>query len=168
MSYAFKTMKSPVGTLKLIASEKGLAAVLWENDNPCPVRLSPVTEDKQNTILLEAERQLGEYFAGERQEFSLPLDFAGTEFQKSVWNALLKIPFGETRSYGQIAKQLGNEKAMRAVGAANGKNPIPIIAPCHRVIGASGELTGFGGGLEVKALLLSLEQGQRQMNVRTC
>jgi methylated-DNA-[protein]-cysteine S-methyltransferase len=157
MSYSYKTMKSPVGELKLIASDKGLAALLWENDNlPCTL-WNPLREDKKNAVLLEAERQLNEYFVGKRQKFSLKLDFTGTSFQKKVWAALLTIPFGETRSYGDIAKQIGIPKAVRAVGAANGRNPISIIAPCHRVIGANGKLTGFGGGLDVKAKLLALE-----------
>jgi methylated-DNA-[protein]-cysteine S-methyltransferase len=153
-------MKSPVGELKLVASDEGLAAILWENDNPRRVRLTPVSEDKNNPVLLEAERQLKDYFSGKRKSFSVKLDFKGTEFQKKVWAALLTIPFGETRSYGQIAKQIQNPKAVRAVGAANGKNPIPIIAPCHRVIGSTGKLTGFGGGLEAKARLLALEGGR--------
>ena len=158
MGYAFKTMKSPVGDLKLVASEKGLAAILWPNDDPKRVRLAPLTEDRRHPVLKETERQLGEYFKGRRKTFDLPLDFAGTAFQKSVWKALLKIPYGQTRSYGELAQQLGNAKAMRAVGAANGRNPISIVAPCHRVIGASGKLTGFAGGLQAKAFLLQLER----------
>ena len=157
MSYVSKSMISPVGELTLVASERGLAAILWENDNPQRVPLGPLAEDPQHPVLLEAERQLTDYFAGKRKSFSLKLDFAGTEFQKRVWEALLTIPFGETRSYAQIAQQIGNPKAVRAVGAANGKNPISIVAPCHRVIGSSGKLTGFAGGLEAKALLLDLE-----------
>jgi methylated-DNA-[protein]-cysteine S-methyltransferase len=157
MTYAYKTMKSPVGELKLVASDKGLAAILWENDKPRRVRLDPGLEDKNHPVLLEAERQLNDYFSGKRKSFSVKLDFRGTEFQKKVWAALLTIPFGETRSYGQIAKQIENPKAVRAVGAANGKNPISIIAPCHRVIGSTGKLTGFAGGLEAKACLLALE-----------
>lgn len=157
MTYAYKTMKSPVGELKLVASDKGLAAILWENDKPRRVRLDPGLEDKNHPVLLEAERQLNDYFSGKRKSFSVKLDFRGTEFQKKVWAALLTIPFGETRSYGQIAKQIKNPKAVRAVGAANGKNPISIIAPCHRVIGSTGKLTGFAGGLEAKACLLALE-----------
>ena len=102
-------------------------------------------------------QQLREYFAGTRTRFELDLDFVGTEFQKQVWAALLTIPFGETRSYSEIARQIGNPSAVRAVGAANGKNPISIVAPCHRVIGASGKLTGFAGGLEAKERLLTLE-----------
>ena len=157
MAHVFKTMKSPVGELKLVASEKGLVAILWENDDPKRVRLSPLKEDNNHPVLLAAEKQLKEYFAGKLQAFSLQLDFGGTEFQKKVWNALLTIPFGETRSYGQIAQQIGSPKAVRAVGAANGKNPLSIIAPCHRVIGANGKLTGFAGGLKVKAQLLGIE-----------
>jgi methylated-DNA-[protein]-cysteine S-methyltransferase len=105
----------------------------------------------------KARQQLGEYFAGERNNFDLPLSLAGTEFQVSVLEALLQIPYGETTSYGAIAKEIGRPKAVRAVGAANGRNPIPIIVPCHRVIGSSGDLTGFGGGLDTKEALLRLE-----------
>jgi methylated-DNA-[protein]-cysteine S-methyltransferase len=157
MTYACKIIASPVGSLTLVASDKGLAAILWENDDPSRVRLAPLTEDPQHPILLETERQLGKYFAGELKQFSVPLDFHGTEFQKKVWQALLTIPFGETRSYGEIARQLGRPTASRAVGAANGKNPISIIAPCHRVIGSTGKLTGFAGGLKAKEHLLGLE-----------
>jgi methylated-DNA-[protein]-cysteine S-methyltransferase len=153
----FKTIASPVGALKLAAARDGLAAILWENDDPNRVRLSLTVEDKDHPILNETERQLGEYFAGRRRLFDLPLAFAGTDFQQEVWRALLTIPFGETRSYAQIAAQLGRPKAVRAVGAANAKNPISIVAPCHRVIGANGALTGFAGGLKAKAYLLRLE-----------
>ena len=157
MSLACKTMESPVGKLKLVASGKGLVAVLWQNNRPTRMRLDEAIDDDQHPVLQETERQLGEYFSGKRKEFSVPLDMRGTAFQKSVWEALLAIPFGETRSYGQLARQLGNPNATRAVGAANGRNPLSIIVPCHRVIGSSGSLTGFGGGLEIKARLLSLE-----------
>jgi methylated-DNA-[protein]-cysteine S-methyltransferase len=156
-SYFFKKLASPVGILKLLASDDGLAAILWENDNPKRVRLNAVYEDEHHPILIETERQLREYFGGDRKAFDLKLNFVGTEFQKKVWSALLSIPFGETRSYADIAKQIGNPIAVRAVGAANGKNPISIVAPCHRVIGSSGHLTGFAGGLEAKAHLLALE-----------
>ncbi|OZI69486.1 cysteine methyltransferase [Bordetella genomosp. 2] len=163
MSYAYKTVATPVGQLKLVASGAKLAAILWENDRPDRVRLGPMQEEPQRPVLLEAERQLGEYFAGTRDRFELPLEFAGTEFQKQVWSALLTIPYGETRSYSDIAAQIGRAKAVRAVGAANGRNPISIVAPCHRVVGASGDLTGFAGGLRAKALLLALESGQGQL-----
>ncbi|MBP2170398.1 methylated-DNA-[protein]-cysteine S-methyltransferase [Erwinia toletana] len=162
MSYYCKLFTSPVGVLTLIASDKGLAAILWENDNPRRVRLPLLTEDNQHPILLETERQLQRYFAGTLQRFDLPLDFVGTEFQKKVWTALVAIPFGETRSYGEIARQIGHPAAVRAVGAANGKNPISIVAPCHRVIGANGKLTGFAGGLATKAFLLDIEAGKAQ------
>jgi methylated-DNA-[protein]-cysteine S-methyltransferase len=156
-SYVSKAMKSPVGTLTLVGSDRGLAAVLWPNEKPDRVKLGIVTEDKSHPVLVEAERQLTEYFAGKRKKFSLKLDFTGTPFQTSVWRALLTIPFGETRSYGEIARQVGKPTAMRPVGAANGRNPISIIAPCHRVIGTNGKLTGFAGGLKTKAFLLDLE-----------
>ncbi len=157
MSYYYKTMTSSVGKLKLIATDRGLAAVLWENDKPGRVRLAPLAEDKQHPILLEAERQLNEYLDGKRRAFSIRLDPVGTDFQLKVWEALKTIPFGETRSYGQIAEQIGQASAVRAVGAANGRNPLSVIVPCHRVIGASGDLTGFAGGLEIKERLLTLE-----------
>jgi methylated-DNA-[protein]-cysteine S-methyltransferase len=157
MSLAYTLMKSPVGELKLIASDKGLVAVLWENDPPHRVKVGEMVEDGRHPVLLEAERQLREYFAGQRKEFSVPLDMRGTPFQRDVWRALLEIPFGETRSYLDLAKRLGNRNATRAVGAANGRNPLSIVVPCHRVIGSSGKLTGFAGGLEVKARLLGLE-----------
>ncbi|MDE1994236.1 MAG: methylated-DNA--[protein]-cysteine S-methyltransferase [Rhizobiaceae bacterium] len=155
--YFYKVANSPVGNLKLVASHEGLAAILWDRDRPKRVQLNIVAEDENHPMLLLAEQQLREYFAGERQVFDLPLDFSGTEFQKKVWQALLTIPFGETSSYMQIAQQIGAPKAIRAVGAANGRNPISIIAPCHRVIGSSGELRGFAGGIERKTYLLGFE-----------
>lgn len=157
MDYEYKTISSPVGNLKLVASSKGLAAILWENDNPKRVPLKPLVENNNHPLLLETEKQLNDYFAGKSNTFSITLDFSGTLFQKKVWQALLTIPYGQTRSYAEIARQIGNPKAVRAVGAANGKNPISIIAPCHRVIGSNGKLTGFAGGLEVKSRLLQIE-----------
>ncbi|MFP3926071.1 methylated-DNA--[protein]-cysteine S-methyltransferase [Pseudomonas sp. W5-36] len=157
MIFTYRFIDSPVGQLKLIAKGPRLAAVLWENDRPNRVLLGPMSEDANSDILDRTERQLGEYFAGRRQRFDLELEFHGTAFQQKVWQALLNIPFGETRSYLDIAVQIGNPAAVRAVGAANGKNPISIIAPCHRVIGSSGALTGFAGGLDAKHLLLTLE-----------
>ncbi|ENV91668.1 methylated-DNA--[protein]-cysteine S-methyltransferase [Acinetobacter bereziniae] len=158
MQLSFMEMNSPVGTLKLVAHDQALVAVLWENENPKRVRLAQLIENKNHPVLLETQQQLNEYFQGHRTQFDLALDFAGTEFQQKVWQALLTIPFGETRSYKQIAEQIGNVKAVRAVGAANGKNPISIIAPCHRVVGANGKLVGFAGGLENKDVLLKLEK----------
>jgi methylated-DNA-[protein]-cysteine S-methyltransferase len=159
--YVYKTMDSPVGRLKLVATDEGLAAILWENDRPHRVRLNIDAEDNGHPVLVEAGRQLEEYFAGRRKAFALTLDVAGTAFQRQVWNALLAIPFGETRSYGQIAAQIGRPRAVRAVGAANGRNPLSIVAPCHRVIASTGKLTGFAGGLDVKARLLALEGARR-------
>ena len=158
MHLSCKVMESPVGKLQLIASDKALVAILWENDKPQRVRLNDLVANDQHPVLVETERQLKEYFAGKRKKFSVALDMRGTRFQKDVWEALLTVPFGETRSYAQLAKQLGNPRATRAVGAANGRNPVSIIVPCHRVIGSSGKLTGFAGGLEVKAHLLNLEK----------
>lgn len=159
MTHKFKTMPSPVGALTLVASDAGLTAILWENDRPGRVKLGAMEEAPDHPLLIEAERQIRDYFAGERTSFSVPLDFRGTDFQKSVWAALLTIPFGETRSYGEIARQIGRPGASRAVGAANGRNPLSIIAPCHRVIGTNGALTGFAGGLAAKEALLGMERG---------
>jgi methylated-DNA-[protein]-cysteine S-methyltransferase len=163
MSLSYKEINSPVGKLKLVASEKGLVAILWQNDRPERIPLGEMVEESEQKVLVETEKQLTEYFAGERREFELPLDMRGTRFQKDVWDALLGIPFGEMRSYGDLAKQLGSPAASRAVGAANGKNPISIVVPCHRVIGSSGKLTGFAGGLEVKARLLEMERGEKAL-----
>ncbi len=162
-SHVFKTVATPVGRLKLVGGDDGLAAILWENDDPGRVRLNIVAEQPDHPLLVETERQLNDYFAGRRQAFTVRLDFTGTDFQKQVWRALLAIPFGETRSYGEIARRLGKPAAVRAVGAANGRNPISIIAPCHRVIGTDGKLTGFAGGLEAKAFLLAHEAAPRAL-----
>jgi len=132
MSYEFMWVESRVGKLRLVATGDALAAILWEFDRPG------------------------------RNRFDVKLDFKGTEFQKKVWAALLTIPYGETRTYGQIAKQIGHPSSVRAVGAANGRNPISIIAPCHRLIGAGGALTGFAGGLKAKEFLLKMESNGQQ------
>ena len=158
MSYVSKRVHSPVGLLTLVASEHGLAAILWPDDRPCRVRLDVADEVADHPVIQEAERQLAEYFAGRRTEFELPLDPSGTPFQQKVWTALRSIPFGETRSYAEVATQIGHPGAARAVGAASGRNPLSIVAPCHRVVGTGGELTGFAGGLEVKARLLAFER----------
>lgn len=157
MTLAFRYLPSPVGRLTLVAGDAGLCAVLWEDDKPGRVVLGEMGEAPGHAVLDQAEAELSDYFVGHRTTFDVPLDFHGTDFQISVWQALTQIPFGETRSYGDIARQLGNPAAVRAVGAANGRNPVSIIAPCHRVIGASGKLTGFAGGLEAKAWLLRHE-----------
>jgi methylated-DNA-[protein]-cysteine S-methyltransferase len=158
MMLVFSHLSSPVGRLKLVAGDVGLVAVLWEEDDPARVRLGAMIEQPDHAVLAETSRQLGDYFAGRRQRFTVKLDFRGTDFQTRVWTALLAIPFGETRSYGQVARDLGRPSASRAVGAANGRNPISIIAPCHRVVGSNGALTGFAGGLAAKTFLLEHER----------
>jgi methylated-DNA-[protein]-cysteine S-methyltransferase len=157
--YYYKDIPSAIGGLRLVASDDGLAAILWENEKADAKRvpLNIVGEDNNHPILVQTECQLGEYFSGQRKKFDVKMDFAGTDFQNKVWEALLSIPFGETRTYGEIATQIGDPKSARAVGGASNKNPIAIIAPCHRVVGASGDLTGFAGGLKVKEQLLALE-----------
>lgn len=158
--YVYKVMASPVGKLTLIGNDDGLAAVLWPNDKPGRVRLTAEREEQRHPVLRDAAKQLEEYFAGKRRAFTLKLNMQGTAFQKKVWKALLAIPFGETRSYAEVARAIGSPRAVRAVGAANGRNPVSIIAPCHRVVGSDGKLTGFAGGLAVKARLLNLERPQ--------
>lgn len=140
--------------LRLTAGENGLRAIDWSSQGPGGGR-----EDRRHPVLREAERQLRAYFAGELRQFELPLEPEGTPFQQRVWMALVKIPYGETRSYMEIARSIGAPAAMRAVGAANGANPLPIVVPCHRVIGSSGKLVGYGGGLPLKRRLLALERG---------
>lgn len=157
MQLYFKEIKSPVGILKLVAHEQALVAALWENEKLNRVKLAELKEDNLHAILQKTEQQLFEYFAGQRKVFDLNLDFNGTEFQNSVWKSLLAIPFGETRTYKEVAEYIGNIKAVRAVGTAIGKNPISIIVPCHRVIGINGKLVGFASGLENKGILLNLE-----------
>jgi methylated-DNA-[protein]-cysteine S-methyltransferase len=157
--YVYATLPSPVGLLTVTATGDSLVGLSFETSRRS--RLAPEgREDPTHPVLVAAERQLREYFEGTRRDFDLPLDLHGTEFQKRVWSELLRIPFGRTRSYGEMAVLLGDPKCTRAVGLANGSNPIAIVVPCHRVIGATGSLVGFGGGLPNKALLLDLERGQ--------
>jgi methylated-DNA-[protein]-cysteine S-methyltransferase len=144
---------TPVGELILTASDTALTGVYFPTSRDLPV----VPTGADNPILLRTRQQLDEYFAGTRTDFDLPLAAAGSEFEHRVWDLLRTIPYGTTTSYGAIARRLGDARATRAVGAANGKNPIPIIVPCHRVVGSKGELTGFGGGLERKLWLLEHE-----------
>ena len=151
------TIPSPVGQLTLVAGDKGLMAITWDNDRPGRVRL-PAVPGGGHPVLAETARQLHAYFAGRLQAFDLPLDPRGTPFQQSVWAALRRIPFGQTRSYGEIAREIGMPAAFRAVGAANGRNPLSIVVPCHRVVGSTGGLTGFAGGLDRKEFLLWLER----------
>ncbi len=140
--------QSPLGAIKIAGSESGISSILF---------VDRVEHHSTPVVLSECVQQLGEYFAGSRREFSFLLDLQGTAFQKRVWKALLSIPFGQTTSYGALATALGDIKAVRAVGLANGRNPVSIVVPCHRVIGADGSLTGYAGGLHRKQWLLEFE-----------
>jgi methylated-DNA-[protein]-cysteine S-methyltransferase len=155
MEHLFRIVQSPLGPLRLVGSDEALVALAWEDHAGVP---AADVETTPSPLLDEAERQLHAYFAGKLHTFDLPLRPRGTGFQHLVWNVVRTIPFGETRSYGEIAQALGAPKACRAVGAANGRNPLPIIVPCHRVIGSNGKLTGFSGGLSYKATLLEHER----------
>jgi methylated-DNA-[protein]-cysteine S-methyltransferase len=155
---SYTTMKSPVGTLLLAGEAAGLRLVHFSTGRRPKAPQRDWIEDR--APFKEAIRQLGAYFEGKLKGFDLPLVLDGTEFQLLVWNNLREIPYGETVSYGQLARRIGRPDAPRAVGLANGSNPIPIIIPCHRVIGSNGDLTGFGGGLPVKKKLLALESRQ--------
>jgi methylated-DNA-[protein]-cysteine S-methyltransferase len=163
MPTTFARIASPIGELVLTASDTGLAGVYFPTSRhgPPPLENAEWVEDDgrrpANPILARARRQLEEYFAGTRTTFDVPLAPTGTPFEQRVWEALRAIPYGTTTSYGVLARQLGDPRATRAVGAANGRNPIPIIVPCHRVVGARGELTGFGGGIDRKRWLLEHE-----------
>jgi len=153
------SMTSPIGELTILATDDAVVSIRWDHE-PFDPRLTGDVVDVahgEHAVLDEAVRQLDEYFNGERLEFDLPLEPNGTPFQHQAWTALRSIPFGETISYGEQARRLGDRNKSRAVGAANGKNPIPIVVPCHRVVGSNGHLTGFAGGLNVKAWLLDHE-----------
>ena len=151
------TIDSPIGPLGLVATDEGLRAVSWRGDETSVKLPEDMTEDPGHPILRQAARQLAEYFNGDRTSFDVPLDLRGTPFQVAAWRALGDIPYGSTRSYGEQAALIGRPKAVRAVGQANGRNPVPVVLPCHRVIGADGSLTGFGGGLDLKTQLLEHE-----------
>lgn len=151
-----RSVPSPVGPLRVAASDAGLHAIQFPG-NRHPVKQCTPWQPGDHPLLRQTQAQLDAYFAGRLQVFDLPLAPHGTAFQRQVWQALAQIPFGQTWSYLQLARQVGRPTATRAVGAANGRNPLPIVLPCHRVIGANGALTGFGGGLPTKAFLLTLE-----------
>jgi methylated-DNA-[protein]-cysteine S-methyltransferase len=165
----FTKIESPVGELLVAASDRGLTTLLFEVWGHGPSdrdRWDWEPDDgsgRAGEILAAARRQLGEYFAGRRTTFDLPLDLSGTPFQLQVWNALTRIPFGTTLSYGELARRVGSPNGSRAVGAANGRNPVAIVVPCHRVIGANGDLTGFGGGMARKEWLLKHETGVEEL-----
>lgn len=158
----YRTIDSPVGPLTLAGRGSVLTNLRMLNQTYEPSRTGWTRDD---TVFARATEQLDAYFAGELTDFEIELDLQGTEFQQRVWKALLTIPFGQTRSYGEIAEQIGAPGAARAVGLANGHNPIAIVVPCHRVIGASGKLTGYGGGLDRKQTLLALEQRRASANL---
>jgi methylated-DNA-[protein]-cysteine S-methyltransferase len=153
-------LDSPVGKLRLIADETGLRDILFEHEHH-PKAIPPhavcLSHPRQSRVIATTRCQLSEYFAGTRKTFDLPLHPIGTAFQQAVWRALGKIPYGVTISYGELARWINNPAAVRAVGAASGRNPLPIVVPCHRVIGSDGSLTGFSGGLLIKQHLLTLE-----------
>ncbi|KLV09559.1 cysteine methyltransferase [Photobacterium aquae] len=149
-------INTPIGWLNVLANNSAVTEIAFDAPADLAQNPSPLTQ--------QCCLQLAEYFAGERSEFELPLEMAGTAFQKTVWQALKQVGYGETCSYADIAREIGNPKAVRAVGAANGKNPIPIIVPCHRVIGSSGKLTGYAGGLDIKVWLLDHEKQMDSAN----
>ncbi len=152
----FDEFKTPIGMLKIAVDEKGLRCILFENNKHQPLRIGDWKKDRSATQ--DAREQLLQYFSGERNEFELEISLEGTEFQQRTWRMLAHIPYGQTWSYAELAKRIESPKAVRAVGAANGRNPLPILLPCHRVIGSNGSLTGFGGGLPVKQWLLEHER----------
>jgi len=156
-------MDSPVGELTIVASNAGLRAVLWPRERDGRVTFEEPVESGEHPVIARTVQQLNEYLQGERQTFDLPLDLVGTDFQKDVWAGLAKIPFGETQSYGELADSLNKPGAARAVGAATGRNPISIVVPCHRLVGASGKLTGFAGGIDSKQWLLTHESGEASL-----
>ena len=158
MSYQY--LQTPIGTLRLVSDNLQLIKIEFENHYSHDDHL-----EASNAVLTDCADQLTDYFAGRRQRFALPLAAVGTAFQRSVWDALRDIPYGEIRSYRDIARSIGNPAAVRAVGAANGRNPLPIVVPCHRVIGSNGKLTGFAGGLETKKFLLELEGRQESVGL---
>lgn len=160
MNYAY--LETPIGTLLIAGDEEAVRHIEFPK-NGKPARPEASWCESSRGPVAEAVRQLRQYFEGKRERFDLPLAPQGTDFQRDVWRTLQDIPYGQTISYGELAKRVGNPRASRAVGAANGQNPIPIVIPCHRVIGVNGKLTGFGGGLPVKEALLELEAGERRI-----
>ena len=154
----YKRIETPLGYIRIEADRKGISGIYFCGEEETKTKEDGrIRGQEESSVILEAERQLREYMEGRRKKFELPLSIEGTEFQKKVWQELCRIPYGETRTYGQIAALVGNPKAGRAVGMANHKNPISIVVPCHRVIGANQKLVGYGGGLDKKKALLELE-----------
>ena len=159
IGFSRRTYQAPFGVLTVVGSDLGIRFVMFANDaHPKPLEQLQISDTEIHDSVNVAITQLEEYFSGTRRDFELPLDLQGTEFQVSAWNALADIPYGQTASYGQQAASIGRPKAVRAIGGANGRNPVAIVLPCHRIVGADGSLTGFGGGIEVKKWLLDHEQ----------
>lgn len=157
--FSRRTCEAPFGVVTVIGSNFGIRFVMFSNDaHPKPLEKLHISDTDIHDSVNDAVIQLDEYFAGSRRDFELPLDLQGTEFQVAAWNALAEIPYGRTASYGQQAASIGRPKAVRAIGGANGRNPVAIVLPCHRIVGADGSLTGFGGGIAVKKWLLDHEQ----------
>ncbi len=159
--------KQPLGDLLLVANETELIGLYFDGRPHVPVARSTWTLDPQHPVLRQAEKQLEEFFAGKRTCFSLPLHFEGTEFQERIWREIARIPYGQTMSYGELARRAGNPRAIRAAGMNTGKNPLGIVIPCHRVIGKDGGITGYAGGLEWKQHLLNLEKQRIRVNPPT-
>jgi methylated-DNA-[protein]-cysteine S-methyltransferase len=153
----YHCIQSPVGILKIVVNDHALLAILWENEKLGRIRLDSMLEERGNARILEAEKQLNDYFSRRRKVFDIPVETIGTPFQQKVWEALRKIPYGTTCSYKDIALKIGHPNAVRAVGTAIGRNPISIMIPCHRVIASDGSLAGFAGGLDRKKMLLDIE-----------
>ena len=168
MEYNYKNIMSPVGVLHIVSNSKKLTALVFDNSwkefckkNAKKQKIELLK--KSDEVIQETEKQLKEYFSGQRKDFKIPIHFSGTVFQNQAWKSLQQIPFGKTISYAEQAKKINNPKAVRAVGGANGLNPVCIIVPCHRVIGKNGSLTGFGGGLKIKQQLLNFEANCENM-----
>lgn len=156
MTPCFTEFESPIGRILLAGDDAGLRRIIFQRGKKAQ-RPGPDWEEKRTAMLRETQRQLRAYFAGRLKDFDLELAPEGTPFQRGVWDELMKVPYGETISYGALARKIRRPKASRAVGAANGSNPLPIVVPCHRVIGSGGNLVGYGGGLDIKVKLLNLE-----------
>lgn len=157
----YDEMNSPVGTLTIVTTTKGLHAILWDTDRTYPACkniINDLCQSKTDSTIVQTKKQLNEYFQGKRTTFNLPLVINGTDFQIQAWKQLLKIPYATTITYAEQAEKMGNKNKARAVGLANGRNPISIVIPCHRVIGSNGHLVGFAGGIDKKAYLLNLEK----------
>ena len=163
LTFARALLHVPFGELTVVASDKGVRYITFENDaHPKSFQNMSVMDDALHPVVARTLSQLGEYFNGTRRTFDVPLDLVGTEFQVQAWNALAKVPYGTTASYAQQAASIGRPTATRAIGAANGRNPVVVVLPCHRIVGADGSLTGFGGGLPVKKWLLDHEANVAQ------